>query len=179
MKTIRLSIYTLFLMAFAACNPTQSLQEYYVNNSENPNFLSVDLPVSLLNMEKAELTGEQREALQSLHKLNVLAFKKTDANSAEFQIEKAKVKSILNHTKFNELMKMNTSYGKATINYLGDDDAIDEVVIYGDSNEKGFLLVRVLGENMNPAKIAQFMQALQKSDYKGEGLEKIGELIKG
>ncbi len=169
----------LLLMVLAACNPTQSLQEYYVNNSENPNFLSVDLPVSLLNMEKAELTGEQREALQSLRKLNVLAFKKTDANSLEFQSEKAKVKSILSNTKFNELMKMNTSYGKATVTYVGNDDAIDEVVIYGDSNEKGFLLVRVLGENMNPAKIAQFMQALQKSDYKGEGLEKIGELIKG
>ena len=179
MKIMRLSIYTLFLLAIAACNSTQSLQEYYVDNSDNPNFLSIDLPVSLLNMKKADLTGAQREALESLRKLNVLAFKKTDANISEFQTEKAKVKSILQHKKFKELMKMNTSYGKAIITYLGDDDAIDEVVIYGDSDDKGFMLVRVLGENMNPAKIAQFMKALQKSDYNGEGLEKIGALIKG
>ncbi|WP_373517000.1 DUF4252 domain-containing protein [Pricia sp.] len=179
MKTIKSSIYTLLLLALAACNSTQSLQEYYVDNSENPNFLSVDLPVSLLNMKKTDLTGAQKDALESLRKLNVLAFKKTDDNVAEFEIEKAKVKSILQHKRFNELIKMNTSYGKATITYLGDDDAIDEVVIYGDSEEKGFMLVRVLGENMNPAKIAQFIQALQKSDYNGEGLEKIGELIKG
>ncbi len=179
MKIMRLSIYTLFLLAIAACNSTQSLQEYYVDNSDNPNFLSIDLPVSLLNMKKADLTGAQREALESLRKLNVLAFKKTDANIVEFQTEKAKVKSILQHKKFKELMKMNTSYGKAIITYLGDDDAIDEVVIYGDSDDKGFMLVRVLGENMNPAKIAQFMKALQKSDYNGEGLEKIGALIKG
>ncbi|SDE66258.1 protein of unknown function [Pricia antarctica] len=178
MKTIRLSIYTLFLLAFAACNSTQSLQEYYVENSSNPNFLSVDLPVSLLNMTKADLTGAQKDALQSLRKLNVLAFKKTDDNVAEFKTEKAKVKSILQQKKFNELMKINTSYGKATITYLGAEDAIDEVVIYGDSDEKGFMLVRVLGKNMNPAKIVQFTQALQKSDYNGEGLEKIGELIK-
>ncbi len=179
MRNIRLSIFTLLLLPLVACNSTQSLQEYYVDNSDNPNFLSIDLPVSLLNMEKTDLTGEQREALESLRKLNVLAFKKTDANIADFQTEKSKVKSILQHKQFNELMKMNTSYGKATITYLGDEDAIDEVVIYGDSDEKGFMLIRVLGENMNPAKIAQFIQALQKSDYRGEGLEKIGELIKG
>lgn len=179
MKTIRLNIFTLFLLTLAACTSTQSLQEYYVDNSENPNFLSVDLPVSLLNMEKADLTKAQKDALESLRKLNVLAFKKTDDNVEEFKMEKAKVMSILKNNKFNELMKMNTSYGKATITYLGDDDAIDEVVIYGDNEDKGFLLVRILGDNMNPTKIAQFIQALQKSDYKGEGLEKIGALIKG
>ncbi|MGB7393827.1 MAG: DUF4252 domain-containing protein, partial [Pricia sp.] len=101
------------------------------------------------------------------------------ANTAEFQVEKAKVKAILKKDKFNELMKMNTSFGRATITYLGDDDAIDEVVIYGDSDDKGFMLVRILGDNMNPARIAQFFQALEKSDYKGEGLGKIGEFIKG
>jgi hypothetical protein len=76
-------------------------------------------------------------------------------------------------------MKMNTSYGRATITFLGDDDSIDEVVIYGDSDEKGFMLVRILGDNMNPAHMVQFLQALEKSDYKGEGLGKIGEFIKG
>ncbi|MGB6151337.1 MAG: DUF4252 domain-containing protein [Pricia sp.] len=179
MKIIKSSIYLLLILAVSACNTTQSLQEYYVDNSEDPNFLSIDLPVSLLNMDKAELTGAQKEALESLRKLNVLAFKKTDDNGAAFESEKTKVKAILKNKNFNELMKMNTSFGKATISYLGDDDAIDEVVIYGDNQEKGFLLVRVLGDNMNPANIAQFMQALQKSDYKGEGLEQIGDLIKG
>jgi hypothetical protein len=179
MKTIKSSIYVWLLLVFAACSPTLSLQEYYVDNSENPNFLSIDLPVSLLNMEKADLTEEQRGALESLRKLNLLAFKKTEANTAEFQTEKAKVKAILKHDKFTELMKMNTSYGRATITYLGDDDAIDEVVIYGDSDDKGFMLVRILGDNMNPTKMIQFLQALDKSDYKGEGLGKFGELIKG
>lgn len=179
MKAIISAIYLTLLLTLVACSSTQSLQEYYVDNSENPNFLSIDLPVSLLNVDKADLSQEQRSALESLRKLNVLAFKKTDENTAEFQTEKAKVKSILKNTEFNELMKMNTSYGRATITYLGDDEAIDEVVIYGHNDAKGFVLVRVLGDNMNPTKIAQFMQALQKSDYKGKGLEKIGELIKG
>lgn len=179
MKIIKSSVCLLLLIGLNACSSTRSLQEYYVDNSENPNFLSVDLPVSLLNMEKANLSKEQQSAFESLRKLNVLAFKKTDTNSVDFQTEKSNVKAILKSDNFTELMKMNTSYGKATIKYLGDDDAIDEVIIYGDNDEKGFLLVRVLGDDMNPSKLIQFLQALEKSNYKGEGLEKVAELLKG
>lgn len=169
----------LLIFAMSACSSTQSLQEYYVDNEDNPNFLSVDLPVSLLNMEKADLTKEQREALGSLKKLNILAFKITKDNFSEFQKEKANITAILKNGKFTELMKMNTSFGKASVRYLGDDDAIDEVIIYGDSEDKGFMLVRVLGKNMNPAKLVQFMKAVEKSDYKGEGLGEIGNFLKG
>ena len=168
----------LLIFAISACSSTQSLQEYFVDNADNPNFLSVDLPVSLLNMEKADLTEDQREAIGSLKKINILAFKITKDNLMEFQKEKANITAILKNGKFTELMKMNTRYGKASVRYLGDDDAIDEVVIYGDSEDKGLMLVRVLGKNMNPAKLVQFMNALEKSDYKGEGLGKIGNFLK-
>ncbi len=167
------------LLGLAACSSTQSLQEYYVDSAENPNFLSVDLPVSLLNLEKADLTNEEREALESLRKLNVLAFKKSGSNESAFKEEKTKVKAILRNDKFTELMKVNTQYGKATIRYLGDEDAIDEVVIYGDSDDKGFMLVRVLGDDMNPAHLVQFIKAVEKSDYDGEGLGQIGDFLKG
>lgn len=169
----------LAIFTMLACSSTQSLQEYYVDNADNPNFLSVDLPVSLLNMDKADLTMDQREALGSLKKLNILAFKITEDNLLEFQKEKANINAILKNGKFTELMKVNTGYGKASVRYLGDDDAIDEVVIYGDSEDKGFMLVRVLGKNMNPAKLVQFMKAVEKSDYKGEGLGEIGNFLKG
>ncbi len=172
------SIYLVLAFVVMGCNNTQSLQQYYVDNSDNSNFLSVDLPVSLLNMDKVELNSDQREALKSLRKLNILAFKVTSNNRVDFQKEKSMVKEILRHSSLNELMKMRTSYGNATVNYMGDDDAIDEVVIYGDNDDKGFVLVRVLGKDMNPAKLVQFIQALQKSDYKGEGLGELQEFIK-
>ncbi|WP_026811478.1 DUF4252 domain-containing protein [Arenibacter latericius] len=169
----------LLLFIFLSCSSNQSLQEYYVDNAENPNFISVDLPVSLLNLAEANLTKDQEEAMESLRKLNILAFKKTDKNEVEFQKERMNIKSILKNEKFTELMKMNTTYGKATVKYLGDEDAIDEVVIYGDSDDKGFMVVRVLGKDMNPAKLVQFIQALEKSDYKGQGLQQIGAFVKG
>lgn len=179
MKKRYLLLTVSILILLSACSSTQSLQEYYVDSSENPNFLSFDVPASILNLAETDLNPTQKEAVESLRKLNVLAFKKSDTNAAEYEVEKTKVKKILANTDYSELMKMNTGYGKATVKFLGEDDAIDEVVIYGNSDEKGFALIRVLGDDMNPAHLAQLLQAIQKSDFKGEGLEKLGELFKG
>ena len=166
MKHIIKTVLLAGAVLLASCASQPSLQEYYVDNSENPNFLSIDVPASILKIE-------------SLRKFNLLAFKKNADNEAEYEIEKKRVREILKGDDFVELMKINSKYGKGVIKYLGDEDAIDEVIIYGDSEDKGFALVRVLGKNMNPAHIIQLMQAIQKSDYKGEGLGEIGDFLKG
>ncbi|MEM9647776.1 MAG: DUF4252 domain-containing protein [Bacteroidota bacterium] len=179
MKHVIKSIWVAAAVLLASCSSQQSLQEYYVDNSENPNFIAIDLPASILKMDGVDLTETQSEAIESLRKFNLLAFKKTEDNAEEYKIEKTKVKEILKGGDFVELMKINSQYGKGVIKYIGDEDAIDEVIIYGDSSDKGFALVRVLGKDMNPAHIVQLMQAIQKSDYKGEGLGEIGEFLKG
>ncbi|WP_222984458.1 DUF4252 domain-containing protein [Flagellimonas meishanensis] len=179
MKHILKTIMALGVLLLTACSSQQSLQEYYVDNSENPNFISIDVPASILKMDVVDLTPVQKEAVESLRKFNLLAFKKNSDNDAEYQLEKKKVKEILKNDEFVELMKINSQYGKGVIKYLGDEDAIDEVIIFGDSKEKGFALIRVLGKDMNPAHIVQLMQAIQKSDYRGEGLGEIGAFLKG
>ena len=167
------------LLVMGACSSNQSLQEYYVDNSQNPNFISLDVPTSILKLEETDLSETQKTALESLKKLNILAFKKTTKNAAEYKVERAKVNSILKDDEFVELMKLNSKYGKGVIKYLGDEDAIDEVIIYGNSDDKGFALIRVLGDNMNPAHIVQLLQAIQKSEYTGDGLGEIGKFLKG
>ncbi|NAS11703.1 DUF4252 domain-containing protein [Poritiphilus flavus] len=179
MKRIIALIAIVGVAFLSACSSTQSLQEYYVDSTENPNFISVDVPTSVLKLEDADLTEKQRQALKSLKKLNLLAFKKTTENAEEFKIEKAKVNAILKNDEFIELMKLNSQYGKGVIKYLGDEDAIDEVIIFGSSDDKGFALIRVLGDDMNPANLVQLMQAIQKSDYDGEGLGEIGKFLRG
>ena len=68
-------------LLLAGCSSTQSLQEYYVDNSENPNFLVLDVPANILKLDETDLNSGQREALQSLRKLNILAFMKTEKNA--------------------------------------------------------------------------------------------------
>jgi len=179
MKKINQLIAVFTMVLCTACSSTQSLQEYYVDSAENPNFLKVDVPSSILNLDNVDLTSSEKEAIASFEKLNILAFKKSIENAGDYEIERTKVKAILKNEDFIQLMKMNTPYGKATIKYLGDEDAIDEVIIYGDNKEKGFALIRVLGDNMNPANMMQLLEAIQKSDYKGEGFGQLEDLLKG
>jgi len=179
MKKLIKSVVLLVAVLLGSCASQQSLQEYYIDNQENPNFISLDIPASILKMDEVDLTNGQKEAMESLKKFNLLAFKKTADNSTDFKLEQAKVKEILKDDDFVELMKINSQYGKGVVKYLGDENAIDEVIIYGASDEEGFALVRVLGKDMNPAHIVQLLQAIQKSDYKGEGLGEIGKFLKG
>ncbi len=178
-KLIKSTTLLLVVVLLGSCASQQSLQEYYIDNKENPNFISLDIPASILKMEEVDLSAGEKEAVESLKKFNLLAFRKTEANAADFKMEKAKVKEILKNDNFVELMKINSQFGKGVVKYLGNENAIDEVIIYGASDEQGFALVRVLGKDMNPAHIVQLMQAIQKSDYKGEGLGEIGKFLKG
>jgi len=177
MKYISLFTGLIFVFLLNSCSSEQSIQEYYVSNAENPNFISFDLPPSLLNIDQAGLTAQQKQSLGTLKKLNILAFQKKEENSTDFELEKNKVKSILKNADYSELMKMNTDFGKATIQVKGDDDTLDELIIYGNNNEKGFVLIRVLGDDMNPASLIQIMQVMQKSGNSGKGLERLGEIF--
>jgi hypothetical protein len=178
MKRIIRTLVVLIAIILSSCSSTQSLQEYYIDSTENPNFLAFDIPTSILNLDAVELSEDQTIAYESLKKLNVLAFKKTVDNVTAYKAERTKVKAILANDDYEELMKMNTEFGRASIRFKGADDAIDEVIIFGDNKEKGFALVRVLGKNMNPAHFAQLVQALEKSDFNGEGLGDLGDFFR-
>lgn len=182
MKLSKLLFYALgsmaVLMMAASCSSGPSLQEYFVNNSENPNFLALDVPANILNLKEADLDETQVEALKSLRKLNILAFRKTDENTEAFSTERAKVDKILKNSDFKELMKLNSKFAKGVIKYTGEGDAIDEVVIYGASEDKGFALIRVLGNDMNPAHLMQLMQAVENADIDGEGLGELSDLFR-
>ncbi len=181
MKLSKLLSYALGSMAVlvmaTSCSSSPTLQEYFVSNSENPNFLALDVPANILNLQEVDLDETQVEALRSLRKLNILAFRKTDQNTEAFTTERAKVDAILKNSDFKELMKLNSKFAKGVIKYSGEGDAIDEVVIYGASEDKGFALIRVLGKDMNPAHLVQLMQAVQNADMDGESFKELSDLF--
>ncbi|WP_224491014.1 DUF4252 domain-containing protein [Robertkochia flava] len=172
MKTIR-NFIALFVAAFAlySCNTSPSLQQYYVDNAENPNFISVDIPASILKVSEIDMTPEQKSAYESLKKFNVLAFRLTEENKSEFDGEKEKVSQILKNDVYEELMRINTGNSRGVVKILGDEESIDEVILYGNDDEMGFALVRVLGEDMRPENIMQLMEVIQKGNLDENGLE--------
>ncbi|MGK4567443.1 DUF4252 domain-containing protein [Flavobacterium sp. 3HN19-14] len=97
-KTKMKKIYILALISglfLTGCNSGPSLQKYFVENTENKNFIVVDVAPGILQLDKSKLTVEQAEALASFEKINVLAFKLDSTNVAQYDVEKTKVKEIL------------------------------------------------------------------------------------
>ena len=99
MKTILKIIPFIALAVLISCASAPSLQKYYIDSQDNKNFISLDVPASIINL-KENVSPEVEGALSSLKKFNILAFKKDDTNGTEFKVEEEKVKAILKNPKF-------------------------------------------------------------------------------
>ena len=159
-----------------ACDTNPSLQKYYVDSKENSEFISIDLPSSILQLKDTEVSDDIKNTLETIQKVNFLALQLSETNKELYASEKQKVKEILKNPKYKQLMRMNMGDSNVSVNYLGEEDAIDEVVIFGSNNEKGFAVVRVIGENMNPANILKLTEEL-KMDGDSDQLKQLGDLL--
>jgi len=158
----------ILLIIFAAsllvgCNDGLSMQRYFVEHQESKNFLVQDLPISILNIDESTLTEDQKEAYKSVKRLNFLGYKTDSTNVDVFNSELATVKSILKDKKYNELIDFSYDGAKIAIKYVGEDDA-DEFIIFGSSNDMGFGIVRILGDDMSPEKIMTLRQLFESSN---------------
>lgn len=162
-----------------SCNQNASLQTYFVDNQEQPNFLSIDAPVSMLNIDQSKLTEDQKQAYNSVQKLNMLAYKKDSINNSDYNAELAKITTILKDKKYVELMRGGNSVdGKFTVKYIGADDDIDEFIVFGSANNMGFAVVRVLGDNMDPNKLMTLTSVLDKSNISDSQLNQFADFFK-
>jgi hypothetical protein len=176
---ITLFLITLLLsLILGSCNSEPSLQKYFVENTENKDFIALDISSNILNVDKTKLTVSQSEALQSFDKMNVLAFKLNATNKAQFEAERAKVNLILKDTMYQQLMKFSSGKQGASVSYVGTDDHINEFVLYANKNDAGFAVIRVLGKDMNPTHIMNMISVLQESKIDLEQLKPLQELIK-
>ncbi len=178
MKQLILILIIILISSFVlkSCNNEQSLQEYYIEKQDSNNFMSIDIPTSIISL-KDDVSPEVKETYESLKKLNLLAFKINDENKAEFKTEKEKVKHILNGKKFNELIRVKHENANVIVKYLGDDDAIDEVVVFASDDEKGFALARVIGKDMQPAKIIKLINNIDSIDEDNPMFSQLGNII--
>ena len=178
MKIILFIITLLVSLVFGSCNSEPTLQKYFVENTENKDFIALDISSNILNVDKAKLTAAQTEALQSFDKINVLAFKLNDKNKSEFEAERAKVNLILKDPKYQQLMKFSSGKQGASVTYVGTDDHINEFVFFANKKDAGFAVVRVLGKDMNPTNIVNMISVLKESKIDLEQLKPLQELIK-
>ena len=61
-------------------------------------------------------------------------------------------------------MRFGSSGKNVKVMYLGEQDAIDEVIVYANDDTKGFAVARLLGDDMNFAAVMKLMQSAAKGD---------------
>ncbi|MBP0903277.1 DUF4252 domain-containing protein [Mariniflexile gromovii] len=161
-RTINYILLILFTATvLVSCNDGASLQKYFVDHQESKDFITQDIPISMLKIDESKFNSEQKEAYNSVSRLNFLGFKANETNAETLKVELAKVKTILGNQKYNDLMEFSDRGNKVVVKYLGDDDEADEVVVFGSSKDMGFGIVRVLGDAMSPDKMVTLVGILQ------------------
>ena len=175
----KLTVMLLLVVAYTSCDQGPTLQTYFVDNELKTGFLSVDAPIGLLNVEEVELTKEQEEAYKSIDKLNILAYRIDDSNKAEYELELANVKTILKNPKYEELMRGGNSVdGRFMVMFIGEVDNVDELILFGNANDKGFVVARVLGDDMNAGKLMSLQSVLKDMDFSNANLNGITDFFK-
>jgi len=179
-KSIKKSIVMFLLVAaFTSCDQGPTLQTYYVDNELKPGFASFDMPTSFINLENVEMTDEQREAYESVDKLNVLTYIEENTDLEDYTLELEKVKAILKNPKYEELMRGgNSRDGKFVIKFLGDVENIDELIVFGNANNKGFMIARVLGKDMNASKLMSLTSVLEKANFEESQIKGLTDFFK-
>lgn len=149
-------------------------------NSENSNFLALDFGADILKVSKENLSEDEKEALNSFKKLNIVAFKKTADNEALYQKEKEEVQAILKgNSTYEQLMRFGSGTQGASIYAVGKGDDFDEFILFGNQSETGFAIVRVIGKNMTLNHLMNFMSILEKAELDQEQLKPLIENFGG
>ncbi|MEN8745876.1 MAG: DUF4252 domain-containing protein [Polaribacter sp.] len=160
-STRLLSIAFLLLLIVSACDHQKSLQAYIVNSSEKQGFMYGDLPVGLMLTPKEDASEAVKETIKSIKKMNVVFFKKTKENAADYEIEKSKLKNIFTNKTYKTLGVFKTKGMNMKLYYTGQTDQINEVIAFGYGKKVGVGVARLLGKNMNPARIMEMMNNIQ------------------
>ncbi|WP_299521266.1 DUF4252 domain-containing protein [Winogradskyella sp.] len=175
----KLSVIGVLVATLMSCNQGPTLQTYFVDNELEADFISGDIPVSVFNLEELELTEEQNEAYESIDKLNFLAFTLNEDNHEEYKAELDKVKVILKDPKYQELMRGGNSVdGRFSIKFIGDVENIDELILFGNANDRGFVVARVLGDDMNAGKLMSLQSVLKDMNFDDSNLNGFKDFFK-
>jgi hypothetical protein len=145
------------LSTLLACNSNPSLQKYLVEKESNPEFISASLSMDLLIQNLDSLSLDEKESIQKIEKINVLALLK-DKGESKLEAERTTLRSILNQTEYKSLINFNGADREAKFLYSGNEEDIKEIVFFGYDVKMGMLLLRMRGSNIKPNDIFKITQ---------------------
>ncbi|MBC8756828.1 DUF4252 domain-containing protein [Kordia sp. YSTF-M3] len=161
MKTIKSILVLVFItIGISSCSDKNSLQNYILENAEKVGFSSSSIPKSLIKPANLKLTPEQQIAYDAVDRVNVLIYKYDQEKKDDFELQNTRVKTILKQKKYEELMNFGS---KGIIKYSGEENAMDEIIIFLSNKEMGFAVARVSGNDMTMNKFMELYKMVGNS----------------
>jgi len=176
MATIKYILAFLLVATSLISCSNPSLQKYLVEKQDDPDFVKFDLATSMLEGKNSNFSEEDKAILKTIKKINIVAYPIKDGDSIAFESERKQLETILAQDQYKDLTRIKSKDWNATLKYSGDEEAVDEVIVFASDNSKGFAVFRVLGNNMRPDQILQLVHRMDDGDMdlsKLTGLSKI------
>ncbi|CAA0170853.1 DUF4252 domain-containing protein [Tenacibaculum maritimum] len=158
-KIIKPIVYLLVGIILISCKNEYSVQEYLVETQNKEEFITFDIAGSMLQLKNG-VSDEAKEVLQTVKKINIAVLPIVD-NEENYDKEKSKLKKIEKNPAYKQLIRVSDSGSKINIYYTGEDDSVNEVVVFGYGKEIGVGIARILGDKMKPSKIVEVMKELK------------------
>lgn len=178
MKTVITVAFVLSVTLFG-CQSEPTMQKYFVDKQQQPGFSVFDVPSSIINTDKASLTPEQKRVLKTFKKLNVMFYKADPKQPKQLEREFQTVRTILKDTtQYAELMHFGSGKEGGSISIVGEEDKVDEIVLFGSKSGGGLTVIRILGEDMNPADAMTFLSVLQNTELNMQQLQPLQQIFK-
>lgn len=171
------TVFVLAVLALTSCND-KSLQKYLVEKQDDDKFVKMDLAASLLQGRNSNFSQEEKDILNTIKKVNVVAYPIKDNDTVDYEKERQELKSILDQKEYKELTRFKSNEWNATLKYTGEEDAIDEVIVFASDDNRGFAVFRVLGENMRPDQMLKLINSAERGDLDVSKFEGFGEIFK-
>ncbi len=165
-------------MSILSCQNEKSLQKYLVEKQDDDKFMKIDIAASLLQSNTANFTPEEKDIFNTIKKVNVVAYPIKDGDTVEYLAQKQEIKNVLDQPQYKELTRINSNNWSATLKYTGDEDAINEVIIYASDDKRGFAVFRLLGDKMRPDQMIKLMNSLKNGDIDAGKLSGFGPIFK-
>jgi len=169
------AILTTILVAFllVSCQ-TNTLQTYMIDSKEDENFISLDFSLKTFVDNFDDLPEDQKELFKDVNKVNFLAFKKNGSNDMEYKTKQTELSTILSSQfKDNQLMAINSDGMQVQMYADNLESTVEEIIVYANAEEQGFMVVRLLGDDLNPANFYKMMKMSDDMSF-----DSIEDLIK-
>lgn len=145
---------------------SNSLQSFMVDHKSDDNFISVDFSLKTFVDNFDSMPEDQKELFEDINKVNFLAFRKNENNSNSHNVKKEELLGILSSEfEGNQLMSVNAEEGLIKMYADEIEDKAQEIIIFASSDDKGFLVFRLLGNDLNPSNFYKMMTMSDQMDF--------------